>query len=324
MTALENMKARIEYKGGAAQIDRMNADKLKSLKKALLYSYQSATALLQNGKEFRCLINPDKLKKDYDDKLISIPFEDICLNTVPTEQTKTEKGIEKIDLKAGDVFTWKENGTDWIVYLQRYEETAYFRAEIRRCKYEVNIEGKKYKVYASGPSEESIDWKKASGIAWNNINYSLVMYITKNEETEQYFHRFSTIELNNKPWEIQAADSMSLDGVIVVALKEDYQNTIEKDVLEEEKTNIPPEEDDQEIYISGDNIVYPYDKKTYYIEGTGNGLWEISNSTKVKILAQDESSVKIEILTGRSGSFTLTYKREGQEDIVLPITIESL
>jgi hypothetical protein len=53
---------------------------LRTLKKALLYSYQAATIILQDGKEFRCLINPDKNIPDYDNKILSIPYKDICLN----------------------------------------------------------------------------------------------------------------------------------------------------------------------------------------------------------------------------------------------------
>jgi len=58
----------------------MYEDKRRSLRKALLYSYQSNTAILSDGREFRCLINPDKNKPDYDNKIISILFEDVCLN----------------------------------------------------------------------------------------------------------------------------------------------------------------------------------------------------------------------------------------------------
>lgn len=58
----------------------MVKDKSFSLDKALLYSYQSATAVLSDGREFRCLINPNKISMELDDKVLSIPFEDICLN----------------------------------------------------------------------------------------------------------------------------------------------------------------------------------------------------------------------------------------------------
>ena len=197
MSGLDNMQTRINYSGGKRQVDRMNENKLKSLKKALLYSYQSATALLVDGREFRCLINPDKLKNEYDNKIISIPFKDICLNA--DRVGKTSEGEVEIGIKAGDVFTWKENNSDWLVYLQRLEETAYFRAEIRRCRYTVEINGVQYKVYACGPREEEIVWNKLKGTQWNDLNYSLEMYITKDENTEEYFHRFEKLELNNLP-----------------------------------------------------------------------------------------------------------------------------
>ncbi len=80
MSGLKNLETRLNYIGGNRQIDRMNKDKLNTLKKALLYSYQSATAILQDGREFRCLINPDKNKPAYDNKILSIPYRDICLN----------------------------------------------------------------------------------------------------------------------------------------------------------------------------------------------------------------------------------------------------
>lgn len=77
--SLELLKQRLMYQGGN-QEQRMIRDKVRGLKKALLYSYQAATAILSDNREFRCLINPDKNKPDYDNKIISIPFKDICLN----------------------------------------------------------------------------------------------------------------------------------------------------------------------------------------------------------------------------------------------------
>ena len=79
MSGLENLQKRLQYRGGN-QEGRMIKDKLQTLKKALIYSYQGATIELADGREFRCLINPDKLKNDYDNKIISIPYKDICLN----------------------------------------------------------------------------------------------------------------------------------------------------------------------------------------------------------------------------------------------------
>ena len=96
------MKTRISYAGGSKQQDRMIEDKLRSLKRAMFNSYQGATAVLEDGREFRCLINPDKMKTEYRDKIISIPFEDVCLNK--PKVGKTTEGIEPIGMKVGDTF----------------------------------------------------------------------------------------------------------------------------------------------------------------------------------------------------------------------------
>ena len=330
MSGLETLAARLQYYGGNRQVSRMNEDKLRSLKKALLYSYQSATAILSDGREFRCLINPDQIKNLYDNKYISIPFEDICLNEKEinsdgkTKIKKTTEGLQEIGMKPGDVFTWKENGTDWLVYLRRLEETAYFRAEIRRCKYTVTIDNTEYKCYAARPSTTEIDWRHQQEKLWNDIDYTLQMYITKDEKTEAFFHRFSKIKINGKPWEVQAMDNMSSDGIIILYLKEWYQNSIADAKQEEdiaaEVTSIIPED---EPIIEGPSEVYPYDKKVYTVKNAEGGIWTIGSS-KAKIIKQDETTVYIEITTGRSGNFELKYIREGEEDIILNINIQSL
>ena len=253
--SLETMKERINYNGGKEQESRMNVDKLRTLKKALLYSYQAATARLTDGREFRCLINPDKLKTNYDEKIISIPFFDIQLNPELKESKKfqkTSKGEEEIGMKPGDVFTWKETNTDWLVYLRRYEETAYFRAEIRKCDYEIEVNDKKYKVYIGGPDASAIIWNKVKKTEWNDLNYSITMYITKDKNTEAFFHRFAKIDINEKPWEVQAIDSISQDGIIIVALKETYENSIEKAV---EKEKVDTYVDLTQPYIKGPETV---------------------------------------------------------------------
>jgi hypothetical protein len=115
MQGLNNLKTRLNYMGGNKQQTRMNVDKLRTLRKALLYSYQAATAELEDGRQFRCLINPDKIKNSYDNKYISIPFEDILLNPSIDPEEPPKKAFEsmvEIGMKPGDVFTWVENGTD--------------------------------------------------------------------------------------------------------------------------------------------------------------------------------------------------------------------
>ena len=321
--SLDIMKERINYNGGKEQESRMNVDKLRTLKKALLYSYQAATARLTDGREFRCLINPDKLKTNYDEKIISIPFFDIQLNPELRENKKfqkTSKGEEEIGMKPGDVFTWKETNTDWLVYLRRYEETAYFRAEIRKCDYEIEVNDKKYKVYIGGPDASAIIWNKVKKTEWNDLNYSITMYVTKDKNTEAFFHRFAKIDINEKPWEVQAVDSMSQDGIIIVALKETYENSIE-DAVEKEKVDTYI--DLTQPYIKGPGTVYPYDVVTYYIKNAEGGEF-VAEGSGFEIASQDAEYIKLGIVTGKSGSFTLKYKIQDKEDIVLPITIGSL
>ena len=64
------------------------------------------------------LINPDKNKADYDDKIVSVGFEH--------------------DFHCGDVFEWFRTESYWLIYLQDLDEVAYFRGEIRRCDYTIN------------------------------------------------------------------------------------------------------------------------------------------------------------------------------------------
>lgn len=360
--SLNNMKTRLNYNGGAKQIDRMNKDKLKSLKKALFYSYQAATAILSDGREFRCLINPNKLSLDLDNKILSIPFKDICLNAksltgdlsnnnnqsdegdwetmidlvaVLTYEDKWEDMVEKnevenlpdppidyipsdeeieVGIKEGDIITWKENGSHWLVYLRRLEETAYFRADLRRCRYQLTLgNGSKYWAYVRGPVEQSILWSQVSGNYINRLNYSLVIYIPQNEETLKYFHRFKKVMINNQPWEVQAVDSISTPGIIEISLKETYNNTIETNIEKaveqaQKKKEIPEEEG---IYIYGQKKVYPYEVHTYELKNyNGRGNWVISNESRknlVKIRNNEFNFVELMIVTGKSGKFTLSY-----------------
>ena len=323
MSGLENMKTRINYAGGKNQQGRMNCDKAATLRKALLYSYQAATAVLSDNREFRCLINPDKLKNDYDDKIISIPFEDICLNSKRLGKTNINRQV--IGMKAGDVFEWKENNSYWIVYLQRLEETAYFRAEIRRCRYEIDINGKKYKVYTRGPIEQTIDYYKVGSGVFNRMNYTLMLTITKDEYTDDFFHRFTKIKFLGKNYEVQAIDGISTEGIIDIYLKEYFSNSILDEIQEEEKdTPIIDPLPEGSPEILGDSEVYPYDVKEFTIKNLTDGQWAV-NSNKVIILNKSESKVTIKITTGRSGKFILSYNDiNGKELASKEIKINSL
>lgn len=319
MSGLDNLKSRLNYQGGIAE-GRFQKDKLNTLKKALLYSYQAETAILADGREFRCLINQNKLSSDYDNKIISIPYKDICLNK--PRIGKTSEGEEEIGLKPGDVFEWKETKTKWIVYLEYLEEDAYFRGQIRKCEAEVEIDDVKYPVYIRGPVETTIQWNQKSNITWNDLNYSLIIYITKNEQTLDYFHRFTKVKIDGDMWEVKVVDPYASDGIIEVCLGEWYNNPIEEEGKAEAAKNKPvkPEYTEDDIYIDGPTEVNPYDIVQYSIKNARGGSWSLA-STKALITESDSESVTVEVISGRQGKFLLSYKID-DKDITLSVDIK--
>lgn len=330
MSGYSNLQQRLNWNGGVHQQDRMILDKLRSLKSSIGKSYQTATISLGENfdQDFKCLINPDKLKNDYDQKIISIPYRDIQLNA--EKQETTTKGEVDTPIKSGDVFYWKETNSYWIIYLQYKEELAYFRGEIRHCKTFIEINGHKYYVYFKGTDETTIPWMYKTGNNWNDKNYSGELYITKNEETLDYFHRFTKVEIDGKMWEVAAANVYSGQGIIKVALVETYNNKYEKEMLKrkEEKEQEEQTKQDELIeqglpYIEGANIIYPFEEKEYSIAEAEGGIWKV-NSKKVVIKQQTSEKVTLYISTGKSCKFTLSYVCGEEVVAALDIEVKSL
>lgn len=311
--SLKLLNKRLQYQGGN-QEQRFINDKLRGLKKALLYSYQAATATLSDGKEFRCLINPDKNKPAYDNKILSIPYKDICLNA--PRVGKTSEGEIDIDIKPGDVFTWKETNTHWLVYLEYIEEDAYFRSEIRRCDQEVKIEDNSYWVYIRGPVETSIEWNQKAGIEWNTLNYSLVMYITADEITNNYFERFKTIKIldprynKEKTWQVVGVDPYYGDGIIQVFLDEYFENSIADAVAAENSAEAGEENpvDETAAYINGPTEVQQYSKAYYEIHNAEEGHWYLRWKDEEQDLKSSLKIIPLNISIGELGTFTLIYR----------------
>lgn len=326
MSSLNNLKTRINYAGGANQENRMNADKLRSLKKALLYSYQGQTAILTDGREFRCLINHDKLKEDYDDKVISIPYKDICLNREKIYD-KTHEGEEEIGMKVGDTFTWKETSTRWIVIQEILEENAYFRATIRKAEDEVIIDGKTYYGYLGKWTKGEL-WHTKSSTSWSEMGYEVVLYLTRDETTEKFFHRFQKVNIRDRVWEVQMVNDITSDTMLIIYLKETFlnefdpvENTTAETGDSTHTADITPE--DGAAAIIGSNELYPFDKATYTIQNAENGVWSLSNA-KGRIESQSSDKVDITIVTAKSGTIDLIYNIENGDTIVKTITIKSL
>ena len=215
---------RLRAHGGNKQQERMIKDKRRSLNHAVWYSYQAAEVLKVDSEirePVRALINPNKLKPDYDDKVISIGYE--------------------YNFKCGDVFEWIGTGTHWLIYLQDLTEVAYFRGDIRKCSYEIAWEDEdgKHSTYAAirGPVETKINYIQKHQISVDTPNHSLSILMPRNEATLKYFRRYSKFYLQNPEagaeqicWRVEATDWISTPGILEVTAVEYYANVTEDDI----------------------------------------------------------------------------------------------
>ena len=326
---LEEMGLQLYVAGGPAQQSRMIRDKRKSLNRALLYSYQAAFVKKvylfgeepteeEKNKLERALINPDKLKMDYDDKIISIGFE--------------------ANFKPGDIFEWCNTGTYWIIRLQDLDELAYFRGDIRRCDYTIaweDSEGNVQRTYAAirGPVETKINFIQKHQISLDNPNYTLNIYLPKNKYTLEYFKRYSKFYLqeieegeSNICWQVQAVDTISTPGIIEITAKEYYSNVME-DNLDQNIAgglivkHIEPEIDETVIQIIGNVFIKPKIEYDYEFNGSIESNWVFDNKLPITIKVDDTNNkhIKLKWLANYSGQFDLQYG-----DYKKTIVVESL
>lgn len=327
----DNLNTRLKYMSGHfnnTAEGRFQEGKLRGLKKALLYSYQAETAIFDDdseGKMFRCLLNPVKLKADYDIKEISMPYQDICIGYkgveepfVPGEDTQAHLGEIPTNIAVGKTFEIQKDNTHWLIVNQFFEEDSYFRGEVYRCDTQVDD----YWVYLRGPDETTIQWNLKHNINWNDLNYSMVMYITKDEYTMNTYHRFYEFDIPDpyiedkvNRWRVAAVDPYYYEGIIQVMLQE-APNENDFNVKEEEKTETNG--------IIGLDVIYAFDTYTYTFDGSG-GQWRISANMKDKIKVEDstDNSITFTVVTGRSADFELRYIL-GDETYIKNITIDSL
>lgn len=324
--------------GYANPLIRIREDKLRSLKRALYNSYQSAVIVFDKDDRqyhFRCLINHDKLKVDYQDKVLSIPFKEVPVQfqgkDMPISEKMVdtgtpgafldEKGIPVLDpdgnpiihyrVKAGDTFKWMSGNQGympdsyWIIFLQYSEETAYFRGEIRKADDEIQVipidddgqpgEPVLYHGWTTGPNEDEAIWNVKHGVVWNDMYYTKILYITKDQTTEAFFRRFDRVVINGETWEVQGyndnygtSSKNAEGGMIRVALKQTYTSTNE--VIQE----MNEQEGQSEGEILGPKNVQTYDTVVYTVPN-GTGQWSISPAAPVEIISQTETQLKLEI-----------------------------
>ena len=315
MSNLDLMRKRLEYRGGEAQQDRMIKDKRKTLDHAVLYSYQGAKVRKPGSETVeRALINRDKTKQDYDDKILSIGYE--------------------FGYAPGDIFEWVNTNTYWLIYLQDLTELAYFRGEIRKCRYEiswVNENGEKVTTYAAvkGPVETRINSITKSNNVIDIPNYSLSLLLPLNEDTLNKFTRYSRFFLKgvntDEPicWRVEGTDSISTPGILELTAVEYYYNeqtdNPEEGLVEEDYIYVNDKEQEEiQNLISGEGFIKP--KLTYEFSYKGNekASWEIENIKYLPIdmKVSEDNVLSVTWLKNYTGKFTIKYGNTAREIIV--------
>lgn len=326
IAGLDNQKTILKHFGGTSQQARMIKDKMRSLAKALLYSYQAATIkkviFEENSdnddfksisdtedKPVRALINPNKLKQDYDDKVVSVYYE--------------------AGFKPGDVFEWEGTNTYWLIYLQDLTELAYFRGDIRKCSYAIKFpfeDGSIEETYGAirGPVETKINFIQKNGISVDEPNHSLNILLPKTEKTISYFKRYANFYIHRLDenfdtipwvcWRVEATDSISTPGILEITAVEYYINESEDNVMEGIAGGLKSipynvNKPNVDILIEGETFIKPRKKYAYTYKGINNSTWSIDPSYPVKYTINPDKTneITLEWNNSYSGQFELVY-----------------
>ena len=305
---------RMAQAGGNRQQERMIKDKRRSLDHAVWFSYQGAEVVKTDAtdrKPVRALINPNKLKADYDDKIISVGYE--------------------YNFKVGTVFEWLGTKTYWLVYLQDLTELAYFRGDIRKCTYQIAWEDEDgfHSTYAAvrGPVETKINFIQKHGISVDTPNHSLSILMPKNEDTLNYFKRYNKFYLqgDNTCWRVEATDWISTPGILEVIAVEYYANEDEDDIDNGIAGGlITPLEDpnpEENNVIVGNTFIKVKGTYDFEFAGQGDYTWYVNQKYPVQFKVDKNNPHKISLAwtATYSGQFDLYYG-----DYKKTIVVESL
>lgn len=287
---------RLRAMGGNLQQERMIRGKQQSLDRALWFSYQAALVHKitdEEGHNIRALINPDKLKQDYDDKIISIQYAH--------------------GYTTGDIFEWVGTGTYWLIYLQNLSERAYFRGEIRKCSYQIDwkdgTEDKTTYAAIRGPVETQIISKQKHNTVLDEPNYTLHILMPKNEDTLKEFKRYTRFYLKDLEgnagetcWRVTATDSISTPGILELTAIEYYVNEFEdKDGIVGAKIH-PIDDPTPGSPIIGETFIKPYQE----VEYTGPGTWTFDREKlPIHVIEETDGYIKFSWKASFSGQFDI-------------------
>lgn len=301
MENLDLLRARASVAVNDRQHNRMVRDKARSFHRALLYSYQHAWVKKDepDAQWVLALINPDKVKFDYDEKVISIDW--------------------MHDYKPGDSFEWpRDSGIHWLILKQELTELAYFRGNCRRAQWiEATDPETKEKfglwMAVRGPVETKLNTIQKHGIAADVPNLTLHVYVKKEERTERALERYQRFEFENRFWKVQTIDVISTPGIIEFTAEEDYECHGDEYLIEPTDPN-PPKETEYQVSIEGETFIKPRQAVTYKVNRPNfPGTWSVVSTSQNK----DIDDV-VEYETHVDNSFTITWLPmiSGEFDVV--------
>ena len=297
---LSIMQRRMIASNNDRQRNQMVKDKQKSFQRALLYSYQAAW-VKKDGEDawVRALINPDKVKFDYDEKIISIDY--------------------AYGFTSGTTFEWPRGSHEhWIILKQEQTEIAYFRGNVRRCQL-IEAEDPETKeqvrIWAAirGPVETKINTIQKAGIVADVPNLTLDIYMPLTDQNKRLFERYKRFHFMDRYWMVQAPDSISTPGILEITAEEDYKCDHEDLLVEVVDPNMEMEPD--EYQIIGDTFVKPLVPITFTVQSGIKSDWTITlpaeKNKELKDVLEweinDDESIVVTWTAMTSGSYVLHY-----------------
>lgn len=314
LEGIDLMYRRLQHLGGFTSQDRMTKGKERTFAKAAnSSSYQACIIKVNDDYKCQAMINPDKTKYDYDDKILSTTA----------------------DVKAGDIIEWMGTNTKWLIVLPELTEKAYFRGGIRRCQYKIhwlNKADEHCETWAAirGPVETKIVEGSKSSILHDSPNNTLHIIVPKNDDNIEMFKRYSRFIFNQRAWKVEASDDISTEGIIDFTAQEDYVNEDIDDLEEEIAERVIIEKIDPNLQnvagarIYGETFIVPQVTYEYHIKGIADdGDWEIVESNRPLTYEVKDNRLFIKWSKNRAGQFTIKYTKD-DISVTRTIVVESL
>lgn len=216
---LDLYNKRLTQRGSNNEEVLVNA-KERSFKVALERAYNAETVEHKN-ETYKVIINQNKQKIDYDEKVVSAPNE--------------------MNLHVGSTLYVPRNETRWIVTTEHLGEKAYFKGDIKKAIYLVSWRDEnniKHSHWAAvrGPVETKLKSEPTKGNIIDTPNNSLTLWIGQTDGTSA-LKRYSYLMVADRVWEVAVTDDISQPGLVELQLieatinrgKDDFESKIARD-----------------------------------------------------------------------------------------------